>query len=874
MKFIIAPPVSADAAGLGGKARALAALSEAHFPVPAWFVISPEAFRASGADPSRDVAVSNEVREEISRAMAQLAPGEHVAVRSSASDEDGAQHSFAGQLESYLFVSPEDVPAKVAAVWRSGFSERIRAYRREHGLSEVPPSAPAVLVQRMIDADVSGVAFGVDPVSGRSGIAVVSAVFGLGTALVSGEADADTYHVDRSGNIALRSIADKTVEHRQDSAAAEGVRSQPVDLTRRKEPALTDKQVRSVAELVRRAGRYFGRPQDIEWAIEGGVLHLLQSRPITSLGRTADPDGELNIWDNSNIAESYSGVTTPLTFSFARGIYEEVYRQFCKILHVPEAKIAANGATFARMLGLIRGRVYYNLVSWYRVLALLPGYQLNRRFMESMMGVKEPMPPEALPPGTLATTPGARLRDALDAARSVYGLVVQHLFIERSIERFHVRLAQALRKPPIPLSELRADELAQAYRDLERQLLTRWDAPLVNDFFAMIFYGVAKRLAEKWCGDANGSLQNDLLRNEGGMISAEPARRVRELAQLCAAGGDELVGVFCEGSLSDVEAALATQPALQSGYNAYLEKFGERCLEELKLESATLHDDPTSLVRSIGQFAKVLQSGSPVEKPVSSTSDRDDSEGRVRQALAGHRFKQRIFFWVLRNARARVRDRENLRFERTRLFGRVRQIFVEIGRRWRADDVLDDARDIFYLTVEEILGWIEGTAATVDLRGLVAVRKAEFAQYRSEPAPADRFETRGTVHLANSFRATSPAPKLAPGTEQLRGLGCCPGVVRGRARVILEPRGAVIHAGEILVARRTDPGWIMLFPSAAGLLVEHGSMLSHSAIVARELGIPAIVSISGVTEWLHDGDWVELDGSSGIATRVTGPRHE
>ena len=136
----------------------------------------------------------------------------------------------------------------------------------------------------------------------------------------------------------------------------------------------------------------FGQPQDIEWAIENGSLYLLQSRPITTLRNIPDPDGALNIWDNSNITESYNGVTSPLTFSFARSVYEGVYRQFCRILRVPQRKIEANDLTFRCMLGLIQGRIYYNLLNWYRVLALLPGFTVNRRFMEQMMGVRESLP--------------------------------------------------------------------------------------------------------------------------------------------------------------------------------------------------------------------------------------------------------------------------------------------------------------------------------------------------------------------------------------------------------------------------------------------------------------------------------------------------
>jgi pyruvate,water dikinase len=220
---------------------------------------------------------------------------------------------------------------------------------------------------------------------------------------------------------------------------------------------------------------------------------------------------------------------------------------------------------------------------------------------------------------------------------------------------------------------------------------------------------------------------------------------------------------------------------------------------------------------------------------------------------------------VLKNARARVRDRENLRFERTRLFGRVRQIFVELGRKFHALDLLEQPRDIFYLEVNEALGFIDGTIVTTDLKALVALRKAEFEGYRTKEVPSDRFETRGIVHQSHSFRGAPVADD--PGGDQRKGLGCCPGLVRGPVRVITDPRGARLRRGDILVAERTDPGWIMLFPAAAGLLVERGSLLSHSAIVAREMGIPAIVSIPGVTRWLRDGDEVEFDGSTGVVTR-------
>lgn len=882
MKYVIRDHEADLDAPLGGKARALAALRSDELPIPAWFVVRPEAFHDSLAPDQKNaleispseaalhaivdgLRPSVEVVAELAEAVAELCrDGVAVAVRSSASDEDGAQHSFAGQLDSFLFVAATDVPEKVAAVWRSGFGVRLLAYRREHHLSPTP-RPPTVLVQRMVQADVAGVAFGADPVSGSRRLAVVSAVYGLGTALVSGDADADTYHVDWNGTIVERSLADKRVAHRACPGNSEGVESVPVPEEQAQRPALNDDLVRAVADLARRTGRHFGRPQDIEWAIEAGRLYLLQSRPITSLTRTVDPDGVINIWDNSNIAESYNGVTTPLTFSFARRAYEEVYRQFCRILSVPEAKITASADVFPHMLGLIQGRVYYNLLNWYRLIALLPGFQSNRGFMEQMMGVKEGLP-EHLLAGMTSSTWSERMKDRFSLVKSMLAMAWNHFSINRQITAFYRRLNDVLGAGRPDLEPLRPDELVAYYRDLESKLLTRWDAPLLNDFFAMIFYGLLGKLTRSWCGDTEGTLQNDLLCGEGGMISAEPALRVRAMAEL-AARDRALTMALCEAPLPEVRKAIRDAPAFRGLYEEYLERFGDRCLEELKLESPTLFDDPLTLIRSVGQLAlRLSDAGAPM--PASQEAEiRQKAEMRVRSTLGWRPLRRLLFSWVLRNARARVRDRENLRFERTRLFGRVRLIVIELGRKFHALDIIDEPRDIFYLEVEECLGHITGTGTTTDLRGLAALRKAEFARYRKLPAPAERFETRGPVHEGNRFegKATSAAPE----GDRLKGLGCCPGVVRGRARVITDPRNATLNHGDILVAERTDPGWIMLFPSAAGLLVERGSLLSHSAIVSREMGIPSIVALTGVTRWLRDGDLVELDGSTGIVIRLS-----
>lgn len=839
-------------AGLGGKARALRKLQLAGLPVPPWFVVPADAITAP---------LSPDLKALVNAALLEISPnGEPVAVRSSAADEDGTQQSFAGMLDSFLCVRPTDVEAKVAEVWQSGDSQRVQAYRQEHGLGGAP-QLPSVLIQRMVAADSAGVAFSADPVSGRRGIAVVSAVWGLGTGLVSGECDADTWRIDRRGEIVERDIACKRMAHRAESGG-NGVRREIVPTEKAARPALTDVQVQAVAALARQAERLFGRPQDIEWALEGDQIYLLQSRPITSLAGLPDPDGNYNLWDNSNIAESYSGVTTPLTFSFARRAYEAVYRQFCRMMGVPKETLVEHDDLFHRMLGLVQGRVYYNLLNWYRLLALLPGFTFNRRFMEQMMGVRESLQEDALSVSAPAGR-GARWRDGIRLLRSVGGLAMSYVALPRQKERFYRRLDEALgtQEAVNSLDELRLDELSAHYRSLERRLLMHWDAPLVNDFFAMIFFGVLRRLTGKWCGDPEGTLQNALLSGEGGIISAEPARLLREMAEI-ARQDASLIEALRHCTLDDANHNIQSRPDFKEKYLAYLGRFGERCLEELKLESETLHDDSLPLIRAIGNLA----TKNPPDCSERPESPRLAAQARVRESLKRRPLRRLLFGWVLRNARARVRDRENLRFERTRVFGRARRIFVAMGRRFYAEGVLDDPKDIFYLEVEEALGFIEGTATSTDLRALAAVRKAEFARYRDSPAPDDRFETRGAVYLGNAFRAEKPIDSLEG--EVRCGTGCSPGIVRGTAYVVTDPRTAQIPHGTILVAAQTDPGWILLFPSAAGLLVERGSLLSHSAIVAREMGIPAIVSMAGITRWLSTGDLVEMDGSTGVIRKL------
>ncbi|MCK4608232.1 MAG: phosphoenolpyruvate synthase, partial [Gammaproteobacteria bacterium] len=673
-----------------------------------------------------------------------------------------------------------------------------------------------------LDPETAGVAFGMDPITGDRQATVISAVYGLGDGLVSGLMNADTYTVTKGG---IKS-----------TLAAE-----------QKKLCLSDKQVKEIAQLTKNLGEVFAKPQDIEWAIANNQLYLLQSRAITTLVNTPDTTAQKYVWDNANIVESYAGVTTPLTFSFIQEIYTEVYKQFCRIMGVEEEVIRQNSGSFS-MLGLIQGQVYYNLLNWYQVLSLLPGYSINAGFMEQMMGVSEKM--EILP-----TVVHSKKNKYLQLLRMIRKLLTNFITLPKQTKQFYKLLNEVLH--PVA-GNLSPQQLKDYYNSLERSLLHRWQAPLVNDFFAMIFYGVLKKIIQKWNIDPTGTLQNDLLCGEGGIISTAPIKSLQSMANYIIKD-QAIYGYFKKATDAEIVSE-KKYSKLDSMIQKHIARFGDRCANELKLETTTLKHDPEIMVRLLRGYVKAGY----VDLKVSAARERQTrlvAEKKIKQYFSKHLLRKMIFKFVLNKTRVLVKNRENLRFERTRLYSTIREIFLAIGKQFAAENSIETQRDIFYLTKKEIFDFIQGTAVSSDLKQLVTMRKQTFVSYEAE-MPADRFVTYGVPYQANSFVAS--ATTAIAGENQLAGTGCCQGIVRAKVRLVIDPNNAPDLTDCIMVAKRTDPGWVPLFPMAKAILVERGSLLSHSAIVAREMGIPAIVAIPNLMQILKDGDEVEMNGATGV----------
>jgi pyruvate,water dikinase len=382
----------------------------------------------------------------------------------------------------------------------------------------------------------------------------------------------------------------------------------------------------------------------------------------------------------------------------------------------------------------------------------------------------------------------------------------------------------------------------------------------------MMATGKLRRLIEQAGVDNPPELENDLLAGEPGIESLEPTRRLMRLARKIEQREALATAIRDDEPAAALEAVRRAAPEIADLIDAYLERYGDRVIGELKLETVTAREDPSFMVQILRNYL-----GRPELDP-----DRIEQQERHRRQQAEAtlsaglgplaRWRSRT---ALRRARQAIKHRENMRLARTRLFGLVRDTYRGIGRRLHEAGKLEEPRDVFYLTTGELLAYHQGRSVSADLAGLVAVRKAEFGAYAAQSLP-HHFQTLGPVYHGNDFGAGEPrrGEPVDRAATVLQGIGCYPGRVDGRLRIVMGPEDDLSLEGRILTTLRTDPGWTPLFPVAAGILVERGSSLSHSAIVARELGIPAVVGVPRLLQIVTDGERVILDGSAGTVERV------
>lgn len=757
--MIILKTQSEDTNNIGSKAANLLLLEKSGFRVPASVVLTADYILDNKNDLAK-LLLKNclFIKESL------------FAVRSSSCQEDLQDASFAGQYKTLLNISMKELESAVQTVSDSNNSKLIETYCKNMGKEKSLP--PAVLIQPMLKATVSGIAFSRHPVTGEAAT-FITCTAGLGEKLASGEISGSTYKVKRN-----------QIEVVDNSEFC----------------SISLKQLKEIDRLARRINRRFGCPQDIEWVYVGKKLYVLQARPITTLKKY--------IFDNSNIAESYPGISLPLTFSLARKAYANVYVTFLHLIGVSQETIDRNAEMFPQMLAYIKGRIYYNLQNWYRLLSLLPGYKSNRVFMEQMMGVSE------------STPDGAKgvsgWKDQLSLIWCAILLLIHYINLDKLVAKFKSRLNETLDLANKSLEAKNVFDYVSTYQEVESKLLKRWDAPILNDFYTMVSFGVLKLLAK----DGN---YNQLLVGRYKTSSSEPVEMLNTMAGLA-----------------------ALNKPFDKLFDEYLEKYGDRCAGELKLENPTLKDNPTLLLDSIVALSK--------KSHIHAEFSMIDLKVYELDPL-----KRLLLKFALDNACRHLGLRESMRFDRMRVFALVRKIFLSIANGLVAQNVLKETQDIFYLEIDEVIQYLQGTSTVSSLQNLADLRKTEIDSFKSQ-VPRSRIETTTCIQWHDDIY--EKALSVCSGSS-LKGQGCSAGIVRGRVKVLLNPESESLDGYDILVAQRTDPGWITHIAQAKAVIVEYGNMLSHTAVVCRELGIASIVSVRGLTNNLQTGDLVEIDGSTG-----------
>jgi pyruvate,water dikinase len=883
---------------IGGKAKNLYILSKNGFNVPEWFVITTDIYKRFIEEngirekieeiiDSIDFKNQNSIAEG-SRAIKQLflekdipkkdyrkiisafkkikikSNSKYVAVRSSAVGEDEVKTSFAGQMDSFLFISEEKrLISCIKQCWASAFSERALSYRYLSNLS-ISDIEIAVIVQEMIFGDVSGVMFTVNPISCNINEILINSTYGIGEGIVSGELDTDSFYVNKQTNSFSQNIVTKKHKIVFNEKKGEGTCSIPVEREKQNKPSLAPATVKELANIGKNIEKLYSRPQDIEWTVKLGRIYILQTRPITTLSYkegSREKDFKI-IWDNSNIIESFPGITKPLTFSVARMAWSSVFRQCAEAMGVPSDIIEKNEQIFDNMIGLIHGRVYYNLMSWYRLTSFFPGFKYNRRYMEQMMGVKESYQFEEDEFKMLSKEGILGLPKLLSV---LYGIFKNYLTLDKDIklflENFEKYYAELTKKD---IQSMEPWEIMEIFYQAKSKLLRGWRVSAINSYSAMFFYGLVRSLTIKWGLDSTGSLHNDLFCGEKGMESTKPTRELIVLA-MEVKNDKKLYNLFVKNNEKTILKELRENKEFSSfnrKFSDYLNKYGFRCMNELKLEEKSLKDDPSFAIQIIRNYLK-LNKLDLDEMNKKELEKRRKAEQIVNEKLKWKPLKRMIFYWTLRNARKNVKYRENLRLCRTKIFGLIREAARSIGNKFTQLGIIEQPDDIFYLEIDEIFDFIKGTSNFIDIKSLIEFRKKEYEKFERETLP-NRFVTYGIVNNQEICENNDFSRESEQNRFVLKGVSCCPGIVKGKAKVILSPKDNIELNGEIIVAERTDPGWVPLYPSASGLLIERGSVLSHSAIVARELGLPTIVGIKNLTKMVKDGQVIKMDAGKGI----------
>jgi len=777
---------------LGTKIENLKILNDKGFLVPEFVVVSFEEFGCPMEELENIMKkATKENLSEISRQLKHVllancrsdlkvsVPWEISAVRSSANLEDGEESSFAGQFDTFLEVPKDEVLDKILACLCSLYNENVLYYVLHHNL-KISDLRMNVIVQKMIPSEYSGVCFTANP-QGILNESVIIAGKGIGENVVTDRVDVTSYYYN---------LTDRLYYY-------EG-----------KEEYLPADMVHEIIKISEEMKTFLGEYLDIEFAIYEEQIYILQARKITTLS-----DENALILDNSNIVESYPGLSLPLTCSFVNGVYGGIFKSLSRRVLKNEKVLDKHDAVFSNMVGSVNGRIYYKISNWYTVIKFLP---MNKKIIpiwQEMMGVKN----KSYDKDDLKLPFFVRVG-------TYFNVISEMLHVSKNMDKLSEKF-RVINKDFYSAyrNDMSLQELSELYQKLQKELLACWDITLLNDVYSFLFTGLLKNKLKKKYDNAE-ELTNQFI---SGISNIESLKPIKEMVRLA----------YEKDKMSEQE--------YKDALINYIKCYGDRNLEELKLESETFRSNPELLERRIAQYREDVNK---LEEVYSNLNSEKETALTELDKVSG--------FFAKKAAKG-ISNREISRLNRSRIFGMVRLLFLSFGENFFKDNLIDDVRDVFWLTVEEVFSLIE---TKKPMQEVIADRKSKYEMYQYLPAYSRLiFEEK---EFDKNHRRIN-ANKVSYDENKLMGIPCSNGVVTGEALVVNDVTKVKGEKDKILITKMTDPGWVFLLATAKGVISEKGSLLSHTAIISRELKIPSIVGVEHLMDTVQNGDIVRMDGNLG-----------
>ena len=833
-----------DLPHVGGKGLNLGKLTRAGFRVPQGFCVMTDAYRFSvqnlseqKADGIKDLVLSPDLIAEIRSAHEKLQTAT-VAVRSSATAEDLAEASFAGQQDTFLNVTPDELLEALKACWASLWSQRAIAYRETQGISD-EGLAMAVVVQEMCEADVSGVLFTVSPL--RPDVVIVESNWGLGESVVSGAITPDSFYVSRETS----EVMERNIATKREMVTDAGVRQVPDD--QQNVPSLTDTQLQELAQLGMRVEALYGQPMDIEWTLSDEQFVLLQARHITAppnatpstsptsevdnketveklrqkeiqaLETLAEADG--TVWCHHNLAEVLPA-PLPMTWAIIKkfmsgtGGLGQAYRGLG--FH-PSETVNSNG-----ILDLICGRIYVNL---------------NRETELYFDGFPYAHDFDALKQHPQQAMYAQAQTDIKRSTASFWLKLPLHIIrmskAEMRLRRMRSDFDQVLTTDVFPA--FRAE--VEAERDIryaalsDAELAARfraWRAKTLDDFAPKAL--TATLLAGFSLQRLEAALQKCLNETPAKGLAS---RLISGLSGNLTVETNEKLWQVAIGDLALTD---------------FLKDYGHRAVGEFELAQPRWREDTTYLEQMIASLQQGTSEADGQQHFARQSEQRASAEHELRVLLSDKSNLRTQIESELDFTRRYMPFRETAKFYLMLGYEQMRRALLELDNRYGLDG------GIFYLVPDELEQLIAGG----EFGDIIVKRRTERTLMLQIEIP--------DVIFSDSLDQIG-APMSTDVEETYTGVGVSAGIASGKARVLLTP--ADVRPSDrdyILVCPSTDPAWTPLFLHAVGLVMERGGILSHGAVVAREYGVPAVANIPNATRLIADGEMLQIDGNQGIVS--------